>query len=280
MLADGSSTFDVADNTRIGQLALQQDRNAWISALGGSNDDAGWVVLALWKVGDYRINRGQDASPYYCLAQLPHDDALTPTVDRSISNIPPVNTSGSYWDDLVYIHMDLNTRIHSTGFFFPFHRFYVHAIETAMKERCGYTGAFPYWDWSIDAHDVEHSPLFEDLDPLSGLGGWGDPAQDIEVQTGGFRHLALAYPVPHGLRRNFTLQPFLPFASVPVFTRPAQYANVSFTPERVRALVGWTPGDFVGFQFAMEFPEVRGLAFTFGLVRWGGAMLNFAGGGW
>lgn len=41
MLADGSSTFDVADNTRIGKLALQQDRNAWISALAGSNDDAG-----------------------------------------------------------------------------------------------------------------------------------------------------------------------------------------------------------------------------------------------
>ncbi|KAI9061566.1 glycoside hydrolase family 76 protein [Trametes sanguinea] len=73
MLADGSSTFDVADNTRIGQLALQQDRNAWISALGGSNDDAGWVVLTLWKVGDYRINRGQDASPYYNSAAIVYD---------------------------------------------------------------------------------------------------------------------------------------------------------------------------------------------------------------
>ena len=41
MLADGSTTFDIADSTRIGQLALQQDRNAWISALNGSNDDAG-----------------------------------------------------------------------------------------------------------------------------------------------------------------------------------------------------------------------------------------------
>ena len=24
-----------------------------------------WIVLALWKVGDYRINRGQNSSPYY-----------------------------------------------------------------------------------------------------------------------------------------------------------------------------------------------------------------------
>ncbi|KAI8993090.1 Di-copper centre-containing protein [Trametes punicea] len=190
-----------------------------------------------------------------CLARLPHDDALTPTVNRSISNIPPVNASGSYWDDIVYIHMDLNTRIHETGLFFPFHRFYVHAVETAMKERCGYTGAFPYWDWSIDAHDVKNSPLFRDADPISGLGGWGDPSKDYEVQDGGFRHLEVAYPIPHVLRRNFTLQPFLQFAGVPVFTNLSQYANESFTPAKVRAMVGWTPGDFVGLQFAMEQPQ-------------------------
>ena len=29
----------------------------------------------------------------------------------SESNIVPVNASGSYWDDIVYIHMDLNTRV-------------------------------------------------------------------------------------------------------------------------------------------------------------------------
>ena len=41
------------------------------------------------------------------------------------------------------------SQIHNTGLFFPFHRFYVNAVESAMKEFCGYTGAFPYWDWSI-----------------------------------------------------------------------------------------------------------------------------------
>lgn len=33
-----------------------------------------------------------------CLSNLPHDDALTPSVDPSISNIVPVNASGSYYD--------------------------------------------------------------------------------------------------------------------------------------------------------------------------------------
>ncbi|KAH9892510.1 Di-copper centre-containing protein [Cubamyces lactineus] len=190
-----------------------------------------------------------------CLANLPHDDALTPSVDPSISRIGPVNTSGSYWDDIVYVHMDLNTKIHETGLFLPFHRLYVHAVEKAMKERCGYTGAFPYWDWTIDARDVQNSPIF-DPGLTSGLGGWGDPTKDFELQDGGFRALHVAYPVPHILRRNFTLQPFLPFAGVPVFTNTTQYANESFTPERVRALVEETaPGDFVGFQFAMEEPQ-------------------------
>ncbi|KAI0663578.1 Di-copper centre-containing protein [Cubamyces menziesii] len=190
-----------------------------------------------------------------CLAKLPHTDALTPSVDPSISNIPPVNTSSSYWDDIVYVHMDLNTKIHYTGLFFPFHRFYVNAIETEMKERCGYTGAFPYWNWSIDAHDVESSPIFQESNPISGLGGWGDPAKDIQVQDGGFRHLEVAYPIPHILRRNFTLQPFLPLGGLPMFTNLSQYANESFTPEKVREMVDWTPGDFVGFQVSMEQPE-------------------------
>ncbi|KAI0745848.1 Di-copper centre-containing protein [Earliella scabrosa] len=187
-----------------------------------------------------------------CLARLPHDPALTPIVPPSESNIVPVNASGSYWDDIVYIHMDLNTHIHNTGFFFPFHRFYVNAVETAMKERCGFTGAFPYWDWSIDAHDVEHSPILRDTDPVSGAGGWGDPAHDFQLQVGGFRTLEVAYPVPHVVRRNFTLQPFLPFAGVPLFPNASLYANESFTPGEVRKMVRWAPGDFVGFQAYME----------------------------
>jgi tyrosinase len=38
-----------------------------------------------------------------CLGSLPHDDALSPTVNPP--DIGPVNVSGSYYDDFVYIHM-------------------------------------------------------------------------------------------------------------------------------------------------------------------------------
>ncbi len=36
-----------------------------------------------------------------CLSKLPHDPALTPSVDPSLSLIPPVNASGSYFDGIV-----------------------------------------------------------------------------------------------------------------------------------------------------------------------------------
>ncbi len=77
------------------------------------------------------------------------------------------------------------------------------------------------------------------------------------MQDGGFSHFEVAYPVPHIIRRNFTLQPFLPFGDVPMFTNLSQYANETFTPAEVHKLVTWTPGDFVGFQAYMERPEVR-----------------------
>jgi hypothetical protein len=35
-----------------------------------------------------------------CLSDLPHDPALSPSVDPSISLIPPVNVSSSYYDGM------------------------------------------------------------------------------------------------------------------------------------------------------------------------------------
>ena len=46
-----------------------------------------------------------------CLSHLPHNPNLTATVPPDISLIPGINASGSYYDDFVYIHMDLNTRV-------------------------------------------------------------------------------------------------------------------------------------------------------------------------
>jgi tyrosinase len=53
-----------------------------------------------------------------CLSHLPHDPALAPSVDPSISLIPPVNVSSSYYDGIVPsfpLFRDVEVRFHRSG---------------------------------------------------------------------------------------------------------------------------------------------------------------------
>ncbi|KAK7030251.1 hypothetical protein VNI00_014268 [Paramarasmius palmivorus] len=185
-----------------------------------------------------------------CLANTPSEGNFVQYVNPN--DISKYNTSGSYYDDFVYMHMDLNHIIHGTGMFLPFHRWYVQVYEYALKKKCGFTGVSPYWDWSLDAHDVYGSSLFKDSDPKSGLGGWGDPSNDFQVPDGGFSSFKLSYPSFHTVRRNFTLQPFVVFPQEVNGPDPARYANASFTPEEVSKLVNGFVGDYKGFQSYLD----------------------------
>lgn len=145
----------------------------------------------------------------------------------------------------MFIHMDLNNRIHATGHFFPWHRWYIHAIENDLKTKCGYQGAAPYWDWTKDASDFHNSPIFQDHDPLSGLGGWGSPSHDFALSDGSaLSEFHLSYPSPHTLRRNFTAQPYLPQS--PIFVAD------TFRKEDVEGAVGGHRGNFSAFQNEVE----------------------------
>ncbi|KAJ6594303.1 Di-copper centre-containing protein [Mycena capillaripes] len=190
-----------------------------------------------------------------CLANLHHDAAFIPSLNPP--DIAPYNTSGSLFDDMVYAHMDLNHRIHFTGLFLPWHRWYLYVLEKVLRNRCGYKGAIPYWDWTKDAANFYESAFFKDSDPKSGLGGWGDPSKQFRVLDGGFSassSLRLSYPVPHTLRRNFTLVPPLE-SRFPVpglvwnHTRPG---NASFTKPVAESLTDGFVGDYKGFQARME----------------------------
>ena len=47
--------------------------------------------------------------------------------------------------------------------------------EKALREECGYKGAQPYWNWTLDTgpgKDIRDSPIF---DPVTGFGGDGIP---------------------------------------------------------------------------------------------------------
>jgi len=155
--------------------------------------------------------------------------------------------------------MDLNTKIHFTGLFFPFHRYYVQFFEDSLTKKCGYKGTTPYWDWTQDAHDFYNSKFF-DNSSSSGVGAWGDPANDYQIFTGGLKDIMLAYPSPHHIRRNFTILPFaLPnalnlFPGDPTAPPPQGdlMINTTFTKEDVDYMVNDFQGDFIGFQAWME----------------------------
>jgi len=89
---------------------------------------------------------------------------------------------------------------------------------------------------------------------MSGLGGWGDPNDDYTVHDGGFRNFQLAYPVPHHLRRNFTLLPWKDIA-LPLVTDPLKIGNTSFSASVIEALLETPAGDYKGFQTVLEATE-------------------------
>jgi tyrosinase len=79
----------------------------------------------------------------------------------------------SRYDDYVGTHINITDLYHFSGPFQPWHRMMVQSYESDLRQLCGYTGAQPYWDWTLDA-DTEQafldSPLF---DPITGFGGNG-----------------------------------------------------------------------------------------------------------
>ncbi|KAL2217654.1 monooxygenase [Thermoascus aurantiacus ATCC 26904] len=96
--------------------------------------------------------------------------------------------STTLYDDFAYVHNQLNDEVHSVASFLPWHRYFVHVDEQALRE-CGYEGSTTYWDWTLDSSDPSHSPIW---DPETGFGGNGSPRQ----YTGSGRR-------PHCLGRDF-----------------------------------------------------------------------------
>jgi len=196
--------------------------------------------------------RAEWISAVKCLAKVPHKEYVVAypnhvnyTFEFSLAQ------NSSMFDDFSFIHTDLNPFIHFTAHFLPWHRSFVHRFERALREECGFKGTQPYWDWTQDADDYEHSEIW-DPDTESGLGGWGDPNDDFQITTGGFASdFVLPYPVTHRLRRNYTAVP-----SGSGFTDGTPPATAPFstlhTPEVVQAMIDGPAGDFVTFQKVFE----------------------------
>lgn len=106
---------------------------------------------------------------------------------------PAFTNSGviSRYDDLVYTHIQQTFSIHYTGHFMAWHRYYTAVYETMLRTECGYKGAQPYWDWTLDtpADKWAASPVFDAATGFGGNGPYvaGEPGDPFEVpgRTGG-----------------------------------------------------------------------------------------------
>ncbi|RPA73998.1 Di-copper centre-containing protein [Ascobolus immersus RN42] len=78
--------------------------------------------------------------------------------------------TGSRFEDFIVEHKVQTDYIHQVGHFLPWHRLFLAQFERVLRAECNYTGALPYWDYSLDAADISQSPVF---DPASGFGGNG-----------------------------------------------------------------------------------------------------------
>ncbi|KAF2189202.1 Di-copper centre-containing protein [Zopfia rhizophila CBS 207.26] len=65
----------------------------------------------------------------------------------------------SRFDDFVVIHMNMTPSVHATANFLHWHRYYIWAYETALRNECKYKGYQPYWNWG-KYQDLPNSPIF------------------------------------------------------------------------------------------------------------------------
>ncbi|EQB49493.1 hypothetical protein CGLO_11165 [Colletotrichum gloeosporioides Cg-14] len=121
------------------------------------------------------------------------------------------------FEDFVGDHILQTVSQHFTGTFLPWHRLFLSDYEQAIRE-CGFEGAQPYWDWSLDAEDLGASEVF---DPESGFGGNGewvpgtleDPEEGVPVTADGV-------PVSFDGRTGGGCIPNGPFANMTIHMGP------------------------------------------------------------
>ncbi|KAJ7226092.1 glycoside hydrolase family 76 protein [Mycena pura] len=68
MLATGTDQWStLGDTSYLGRAAIQEKKTGvspWPDIVTGSWDDSQWMILALWKIADYKLARGLDNSAY------------------------------------------------------------------------------------------------------------------------------------------------------------------------------------------------------------------------
>ncbi|KAG6876274.1 hypothetical protein C0993_004542, partial [Termitomyces sp. T159_Od127] len=148
----------------------------------------------------------------------------------------------SRFDDFQGLHICLTDQVHGVGQFLPWHRWFLHVYEKALRDECNYTGHIPYWDWTKDA-DPAHPEAFlssKIFDPIEGFGNL--PLVQGPLSSGVFANYQLIFgmgPYPnltsHPLERGFNAT-WLPGLTETMVKRTL--SNTTFEAFRIE-LEGW-----------------------------------------
>ena len=129
--------------------------------------------------------------------------------------------------------------IHFNGVFLPWHRYNLWLYETTLQKDCNYTGAQPYWDWSLHFDNILEAPVFN-----ATLGfGTNGTAPDSCVTDGTFAN----FTSNSGPAFNLDYNPRCLTRDVDL-----DLAASALSPERVELLMGEI--GFVNFTKSMDIP--------------------------
>lgn len=68
--------------------------------------------------------------------------------------------SGSRYEDFVKTHQIFTPRVHGNGLFLPWHRYFLHVFEQALRTECGFNGTMPWWDETVENGRFAQSSIF------------------------------------------------------------------------------------------------------------------------
>jgi tyrosinase len=101
----------------------------------------------------------------------------------------------SRYDEFHGVHVQQGGEIHFVGHFIIWHRYFLMAMEKALREECGWEGGLPYWDWIKDAASdvpMEKWTIFDSKIGFGGNGPWvgipeGASVFPVPGRTGGMK---------------------------------------------------------------------------------------------
>ncbi|KAK3689443.1 tyrosinase-like protein [Podospora appendiculata] len=110
--------------------------------------------------------------------------AAVQCTQKAKSAVAPGTIPGihSAYDDFTYVHINQTNKIHLTGSFLTWHRYFISIYEQKLHA-CGYTGNLPYWEWGFDVNSLRDSPVFDGSDTSLGSNGAYFKHEGIHIPT-------------------------------------------------------------------------------------------------